>query len=60
MVGRHHGFNGHVLGQTLGDGEVQGGLACCSPRGYKESTTWRINNNNNTLYKIDNQQWPTV
>ena len=56
MVGRHHRFNGHVLGQTLGDGEVQGGLACCSPRGYKESTTWQINNNNNTLYKIDNQQ----
>ena len=25
------------LGQTLGDSEGQGGLACCSPRGCKES-----------------------
>ena len=27
---------------------LQGGLACCSPRGHKESdTTWRLNNSNN-------------
>ena len=25
------------LGQTSGDGEGQGGLACCIPRGHKES-----------------------
>ena len=25
------------LGQTSGDGEGQGGLACCSPWGRKES-----------------------
>ena len=31
MVGWHHRFNGHELGQTLGDGEEQGGLACSSP-----------------------------
>ena len=31
MAGRHHLCNGHVLGQTLGDGEGQGSLACCSP-----------------------------
>ena len=30
MVGWHHRFNGHELGHTLGDGEGQGGLACCS------------------------------
>ena len=35
-VGWHHCFNGHDLGQTLGDGEGQGGLACCSPWGHKE------------------------
>ena len=29
MVGQHDRFNGHELGQTPGDGEVQGGLACC-------------------------------
>ena len=33
----HHQCNGHELGQTLGDGEVQGGLACYSPWGHKES-----------------------
>ena len=33
------------LGQTPGDGEGQGGLACCSPWGHKESVmTWRLNN----------------
>ena len=26
MVGWHHQLNGHELGQTLGDGEGQGGL----------------------------------
>jgi len=31
MVGWHHRFSGHGLGQTLEDGEGQGGLACCSP-----------------------------
>ena len=31
--------------QTLGDGEGQGSLACCSPRGCKESdTNERLNN----------------
>ena len=37
MVGWHHWFNGHELGQTLGDGEGQGGLACCSPWCSKET-----------------------
>ena len=31
MVGWLHGCNEHELGQTPGDGEGQGGLACCSP-----------------------------
>ena len=39
MVGRHHRVNGHAFEQTLGDGEGQGNLACCSPRGCKESDT---------------------
>ena len=47
IVGRHHPFNGHELGQTLTDGEGQGGLASCSPWGHKElDTTWQLNNNN--------------
>ena len=33
MVGLHHRFNGHGFGWTLGVGDGQGGLACCSPRG---------------------------
>ena len=46
MVGWHHQVNGHELGQTLGDGEGQGGLACCSPSGRKEpGMTERLNNN---------------
>ena len=31
MVGWHHRFNGHELGQTPRDGEGQGSLVCCSP-----------------------------
>ena len=46
MVGWHHRCNGHELGQILGDGRGQEGLACCSPWGYEESDmTWRLNNN---------------
>ena len=36
MVGWHHQLNGHELEQTLGDGEGQGILVCCSPWGHKE------------------------
>ena len=46
MVGQHHRFNGHELGQTPGEGEGQGGLACCSPWGHKElDMTWQLANN---------------
>ena len=37
MAGWHHQYNGHELGQTAGDGEGQGCLACCHPWGHKES-----------------------
>ena len=37
MVGWHYRLNGHKFKQTPGDGEGQGSLACCSPRGGKES-----------------------
>ena len=39
MIGWHHQLNGHELDQTLGNSEGQGGLACCSPWGWKESDT---------------------
>ena len=44
MVGQHHQFNGHEFEQAPGDGEGQGGLACCCPWGCKESDmTERVN-----------------
>ena len=47
MAGQHHGCSECELGKTPGDGEGQGGLACCSPWGRRESdTTERLNNNN--------------
>ena len=47
LTGWHHGWNGHELGQTSGDGEGQGGLVCCSPWSSKESDmTGQLNNNN--------------
>ena len=38
MVGWHHWLNGHESEQTLGDGEEQGSLACCSPGVTKGQT----------------------
>ena len=42
MVGWHHQLNGHGFRWTLGVGDGQGGLACCSSWGRKESdmTEW--------------------
>ena len=37
MVGWHHRLNGHEFGWTQGVGDGQGGLACCSLWGSKES-----------------------
>ena len=37
MVGWHHRLGGHEFEQALGVGDGQGGLACCSPRGHKDS-----------------------
>ena len=39
MVGWHHQLNGHEFEWTLGVGDGQGGLACCSSWGCKESDT---------------------
>ena len=42
--------NEHELGQTLGDGEGQGGLACYSPWGRRElDMTGQLSNNNNFI-----------
>ena len=39
MVGCHHPLNGHEFEYTLGIGDGQGGLVCCSPWGCKGSDT---------------------
>ena len=39
MVGWHHWLDGHGFGWTLGVGDGQGGLTCCSSWGRKESDT---------------------
>ena len=51
MVGWHSQLNVHEFEQTLGDKEEQGSLACCSPRGCKESdmTEWLNNLNNGSF-----------
>ena len=48
MVGWHHVFNGHEFEQAPGDGEGQGGLACCSPWGHEESDKTEQLNNKST------------
>ena len=39
MVGWHHRLDGPEFEQAPGVGDGQGGLACCSPWGLKESDT---------------------
>ena len=46
MVGWHHRLNGHEFEQTPGDSEGQGGLACRSLKGHKESDMTSLLNNN--------------
>ena len=45
MAGWHHQCNGCELGQTSGNGEGQGGLACCSSWGHKDLDTIGCVNN---------------
>ena len=44
VVGWHHRLNGHEFEQTLGVGDGQRGLACCSPWSRKQlDMTERLN-----------------
>ena len=44
MAGWHHRLDAHEFGWTLGVGDGQGGLVCCSPWGHKElDMTERLN-----------------
>ena len=55
MVGWYHRLNGHEFGYTLGVGDGQGGLVCCSPWGRKEldTTEWL----NWTELIVSREQW---
>ena len=48
MAGWHHQLDGHEFEQAPGDSEGQGRLACCSPRGHKESDTTELSFSTNT------------
>ena len=39
MVGWHHRHDGYEFEQTLGVGDGQRGLACCSPQGHQKLDT---------------------
>ena len=44
MAGWHHGLDGRESELTPGDGDGQGGMACCGSWDHKESdTTVRLN-----------------
>ena len=50
MVGCHHRLDGLKPGQTLGVGDGQGSLVCCSSWGSEElDMTWRLNNNHSSV-----------
>ena len=59
MVGWHHRLNGHEFEQALGVGDGQGGLACCSPWGRKESDMTELNwtEHNANLYGRQSKMW---
>ena len=53
MVGWYHGLHVHEFEQALGVGDGQGSLACCSPRGHKESgMTKRLHCTDSKVYKV--------
>ena len=47
MVRQHHQLSKHESEQTLGVGDRQGGLECCSPWGHRESDMPELLNNDN-------------
>ena len=69
MGGWHHRLNGHEFWQAPGVGDRQGGLACCSSWGPRESdTTEQLNWIELTIYVCvyiyilykDSYVWPTT
>ena len=60
MVAWYHRLSGHESEQTPGDSAGQGSLACCSPRGCKESGTTQRLNNKNILNAYEPLKWSEV
>ena len=64
MVEYHHQLNEHEFGYTLGIGDGQGGLACCSSWGSKEQLTWtelnlaHVIHSLHIMYYHSAAQWP--
>ena len=53
MVGWHHRLNGYEFEQALGDGDGQGGLACCCSWGHRElDTSERLNWTGNYFFLL--------
>ena len=53
MAGWHHWLDAHEFGWTPGVGDGQGGLACCSSWGHKESdTNKRLNWSNGEHWEV--------
>ena len=60
MAWWHHGLDGRESEWTPGDGDAQGGLACCNSWGRKESDmTERLNWLTDSAYKLNKQPWCT-
>jgi len=56
MVIWHHWLEGHEFEQTLGVGDGQVSLACCSPWGCKQlDMTWWLNNNKTGSNSLEQQ-----
>ena len=52
MAGWHHRLNGHEFQQTLGDGEGQESLACCSAWGWIALSDWTTVTNEETCPEV--------
>ena len=60
MVEWHNGVSRDEFGQTAGDGEGQGSLLCCSPRGHKSQTQlshWTITTGYQESLRDCQQNW---
>ena len=51
MAGWHHQGSEHELGHILGDGEGQGGVACCSSWGRRVGHDWATEQQQKTEFK---------